>query len=120
MRIALGNQAPVIACSAPPTTVARLARFFPQATPVRLPVQVLRSCGQASGSPEATVIEFGTPKEVLFASALPLEFAETVRVQNSDGSLDAEASVVALQYHNGRTAVAARFTRDVPNWIVKP
>jgi hypothetical protein len=41
-------------------------------------------------------------------------------VQNSDGSLDVEASVVAVQYHNEQTAVAARFTRDVANWIVKP
>jgi hypothetical protein len=56
----------------------------------------------------------------LFASALPLEFAETLRLQNPDGPLDAEASVVAVEYHNGRTAVAARFTRNVPNWIVKP
>jgi hypothetical protein len=81
---------------------------------------VIRGDGQALSPPEATVIEFGTPTEVLFASALPLEFAETLRLQNSDGSLDTEASVVAVQYHNGRTAVAARFTRNVPHWIVKP
>jgi hypothetical protein len=27
---------------------------------------------------------------------------------------------VALQYSSGRTAVAARFSKDVTNWIVKP
>ena len=43
-----------------------------------------------------------------------------LRLQNSDGTLDAEASVVALQYTGGSTAVAARFTREVANWIVKP
>jgi hypothetical protein len=84
-----------------------------------LPVQLIRGGGQALSSSEATVIEFGTPQEVLFASVLPFEFAE-LRLQNADGSLDAEGSVVALQCLNGRTAVAARFTRDVPNWIVKP
>jgi hypothetical protein len=69
---------------------------------------------------EKTVIEFGTPREVLFAATTPLEFADTLRVQNADGSLDVEASVVAVQYHNGQTAVAARFTHEVANWIVKP
>jgi hypothetical protein len=28
--------------------------------------------------------------------------------------------VVAVQYQPGKTLVAARFKRDVPNWIVKP
>ena len=47
------------------------------------------------------------------------EFADIVRLRNSDGSLDTEASVVAVQYHPGKTVVAARFLRSVPNWIVK-
>lgn len=103
---------------ATPTIVGQLARFFPQATPVRIPVKLTRVA--ADHVPESTVIEFGTPREVLFAATTPLEFADTLRVQNSDGSLDAEAAVVAVQYHNGQTAVAARFTHDVANWIVKP
>ena len=69
---------------------------------------------------ESTVIEYGTAREVLFAARIPLEFADRLRVQNSDGSLDTEASVVAVQYHNGKTVVAARFTQEVANWIVKP
>jgi hypothetical protein len=69
---------------------------------------------------ESTVIEFGTTREVLFSSTLPLEFADRLKLQNSDGTLDAEASVVALQYTSGRTAVAARFSQEVSNWIVKP
>jgi hypothetical protein len=118
--LTLGDQAPAVASSIQPTVVARLAKFFPHATPVRLPVRLFRGTDVATTASETTVIEFGTAQEVLFASALPLEFAETLRLKNSDGSLDAEASVVAVQYHNGRTAVAARFVRDVPNWIVKP
>jgi len=98
--------------------VGRLAKFFPEATPVRIPVKLTRVASE--GAPESTVIEFGTAREVLFAATTPLEFADTLRVQNSDGSLDAEASVVAVQYHNGQTAVAARFTREVSNWILKP
>jgi len=43
-----------------------------------------------------------------------------VRLINSDGSLDVHATVVAVRYHAGRKAVAARFVTDVKNWIVKP
>ena len=98
---------------------AKLARFFPEASPVRIPVRLTRIV-EGDASTESTVIEFGTPREVLFTSTLPLEFADVLRLQNSDGTLDAEASVVALQYTSGRTAVAARFTQEVSNWIVKP
>lgn len=98
------------------TSVARLAKFFPNVTPVRIPVKLTRVAGQGT---EETVIEFGTPREVLFASTLPLEFADVLRLENADGSLTAEASVVALQYHGAGTAVAARFTGNVANWIVK-
>ena len=102
------------------SSTAKLAKFFPNATPVRIPVHLTRVATGGDTVTESTVIEFGTPREVLFASTLPLEFADVLRLQNSDGTLDAEASVVALQYTSGRTAVAARFTQDVSNWIVKP
>jgi hypothetical protein len=105
-------------------SVASLARFFPEAVPVRIPVQLARTL--EAGAPacanftESTVIEFGTSREVLFVCATPLEFADILRLRNSDGSLDIEASVVAVQYHPGQTVVAARFLGEVPNWIVKP
>jgi hypothetical protein len=117
------------------STVADLARFFPEATPVRIPVELTRSnpashstggpglpesAFTGSSLPENTVIEFGTSREVLFACTMPLEFADVLRLKNSDGSLDTEASVVAVQYHPGATIVAARFLKAVPNWIVKP
>jgi hypothetical protein len=109
------------------SAVAGLARFFPEATPVRIPVQLARtlqpgdssSVKPAANFTESTVIEFGTPREVLFACNTPLEFADVLRLRNSDGSLDIEASVVAVQYHPGTTVVAARFRGEVPNWIVK-
>lgn len=102
------------------SSTAKLAKFFPEASPVRIPVRLTRVMGEGDVCTESTVIEFGTPREVLFSSNLPLEFADRLRLENSDGTLDAEASVVALQYTSGRTAVAARFTQDVSNWIVKP
>jgi len=91
---------------------------------MRIPVQFVRTGVEPSSSPsrcdENTVTEFRTSRKVLFACSIPLEFADIVRLRNSDGSLDAEASVVAVQYHPGKTIVAARFLREVPNWIVKP
>lgn len=113
----MATEAPGRTTPASATPVARLARFFPQAMPLRLPVRLLRD---GCSPEENTIIEFGTASEVLFASSLPCEFAEKLRLQNADGTLDAEASVVAVQYHHGQTAIAARFTREVPNWIVKP
>src|SRR5208337_5464528 len=95
------------------------AELFPAALPVRLPVRVTTMSAGRRRLQEQTVIEFGTPQEVLFASTLPLEFADRLRLRNSDGTLDTEACVVALQYNGGRTAVAARFTGEVANWIVK-
>ncbi len=109
--------------------VSRLAKFFPEATPVRIPVKLSRISGNGNGARsvhqsdcvffQETVIEYGTPQEVLFAIGSPLEFADRVLVESNDGSLHAEASVVAVQYHPERTVVAARFLKPVPNWIVK-
>jgi hypothetical protein len=101
------------------TSTTRLAKFFPDATPVRIPIRLTRLGSASNTCSESTMIEFGTPHEVLFASTLPLEFADTVRLRNSDGSLDTEACVVALQYNGIQTAVAARFTGEVSNWIIK-
>ena len=100
------------------SAVGRLARFFPEASPVRIPVTVSRNAGGQVES-EETVIEFGTPREALFACQLPLEFADKIHLQNADGTLAVEARVVALQYHGRQAAVAARFVRDLPHWVVK-
>ena len=122
--------------------VSRLARFFPEATPVRIPIKLSRTQSNANANAkngngngdrtarehqgenenvffQETVIEFGTPREVLFVLDRPLQFADRVLVESNDGSLHAEAFVVAVQYHLERTAVAVRFLKHVPNWIVK-
>jgi len=114
----LAQEATAPARSSTHGIVEQLAKFFPQATPLRLAVRVTQPGSDWLG--EGAVIEFGTAREVLFALFQPLEFGDRVRVENSDGSLDVEATVVAVQYHDGRTAVAARFTSAVTNWIVNP
>jgi hypothetical protein len=100
--------------------VEKLAQLFPGVLPVRIPVRVMTLGAGHRRFREQTVIEFGTAREVLFASTLPLEFEDRVRVLNSDGSLDARAIVVAVRYHDGQKAVAARFLDEVGNWIIKP
>lgn len=98
----------------------KLAQIFPNASAVRIPVRVMATIAGHRRLQEQTVIEFGTAQEVIFASSLPLEFEDRVRVSNSDGSFDAHATVVAVRYHEGRKAVAARFLGEVGNWIIKP
>ena len=98
---------------------SKLAKFFPSATPMRIPVRLTRLGTERSTVSENTILEFGTPCEVLFTSSLPLEFADRLRVRNFDGTLDVEARVVALEYNGAQTAVAARFAKEVANWIVK-
>ena len=99
--------------------VAVLARFFPGAVPVRIPVRVRKGNLATAASTEQTVIEFGSPAEVLFVSGLSLDFDDTVRVRTSDGSLDFAAKIVAMRFHHGKMAFAARFLEEVTNWIIK-
>lgn len=101
------------------SAVDRLARFFPDASPVRIPVSIHFERGENPTEPESTVIEFGTPREALFGCSRHLEFADKVRLQNGDGSLAADAWVVAVHYHQGEAAVAARFSQEVKNWVIK-
>ncbi len=114
------SEAEVAAVLSDQTCVEKLAQLFPGVSPVRIPVCVTTVVTGRRRLQEQTVIEFGTAREVLFASTLPLEFEDQVRLVNSDGSLDARATVVAVRYHGGRKAVAVRFVGEVGNWIIKP
>jgi len=108
----------VASFTAEESCVAKLAQFFPEAMAVRIPVRVSRVKGTSAAVAENTVIEFGTAREVLFASVLPLDFEDRVLLENADGSLRIEAEIVAMQVHQGRTAMAARFLSNVANWII--
>lgn len=114
------HAAEAVALLEDPSCVEKLAELFPKASPVRIPVRLsTRSTGRQRLQ-EQTVIEFGTSQEVIFGSSLPLEFEDRIRLVNSDRSLDVRATVVAVRYHSGRKAVAARFVGKVENWIIKP
>jgi len=115
----VSQQAAVASRTAGEGSVSKLAQFFPEAVAVRIPVRVTGTGGRGRELTEQTLIEFGTADEVLFASTLPLEFDDHLQLENADGSLCAEADIVALQYHDGRVAIAARFTAKPANWIIQ-
>jgi hypothetical protein len=111
--------AEVAALEVSQSCIEKLAQLFPSASPTRIAVRVMTLATARRALQEQTVIEFGTEQEVLFSSTLPLEFEDGLRVVNSDGSFDARATVVAVRYHRGQKAVAARFVGEVANWIIK-
>ena len=103
------------------TCVGRLARFFPGAAAVRVPVQVTALRGGRAKLREATVLEFGGTQHAIFLSTLPLEFEDRVRLErDSHGGAVADATVVAVQYHEGRKAVAVKFTQGLCDWVMQP
>jgi hypothetical protein len=100
--------------------VEQLARFFPQALPVRLRAQVSAIRSGSAKLHEAVTVEFAAPDCAIFASALPLEFDDRVRLEREGKSRKAEATVIAVQYHAGRKAVAVKFTQGPCEWVTQP
>jgi hypothetical protein len=94
----------------------QLARFFPKLPPVRIPVRVSSFRSGKPATQEATVVEFATGDYAIFLSKLALEFDDRVRLVR-DGGRPAEATVIALQYHQGRKAVAVRFLDRPCEWM---
>jgi len=98
----------------------QLARFFPQAAPVRVPVQVTALRGGHTKLREATVLEFANNGIAIFVSTLPLEFDDRVRLERGNRVRTADATVIAVQYHEGRKAMAVRFSQGPCEWVTQP
>jgi hypothetical protein len=99
----------------------QLARFFPGTAPVRVPVQVTSLRGGRAKLREATLLEFGDAQHAIFLSTLPLEFEDRVRVErDSHRGATADATVVAVQYYEGRKAVAVKFAQGLCDWVMQP
>jgi hypothetical protein len=98
----------------------QLSRFFPEAAAIRIPVQasVLRS--PAPRLKEATVLEYAGAEYAIFLSTLPLEFDDAVRLERHAERCVCDAIVVAVQYHEGRKAVAVKFTQPPCDWVTRP
>jgi hypothetical protein len=98
----------------------QLARFFPALPAVRFAVRVTPLRPAPGKLQERTVLEYGTAECAIFLSSLPLEFADRVRVERDGGGRPAEAAVIALQYQEGRKAVAVRFLEGPCEWLRQP
>ena len=103
-----------------PDCAEQLARFFPSMAAVRVPVQVTALGSGRTKLREATVLEFGGSQHAIFLSTLPLEFEDRVRVQRDSRRATADATVVAVQYHQGRKAVAVKFKEGLCDWVMQP
>lgn len=97
----------------------QLGRFFPHVNPVRIPVQVTPLRAGSGRLREATVVEFGGGAYAIFLSTLPLEFDDRVMLEAVREGRSAEATVVAVQYHEGRKAVAVRFSQGRCDWVTQ-
>jgi hypothetical protein len=107
-----GNREPAQVCE---NAAARLAELFPRVTAMRIPIRLVF----ADGRSEETVIEFGTANEVIFRARAEVGFGEPVQLINDDGSLDAKATVIAVQWAESEQAIAVRFSGQIANWIIK-
>jgi hypothetical protein len=103
-----------------PGCVDLLARFFPKALPVRLRAKVSAVRSGSARLHEAVTVEFAAPDYAIFASTLPLEFDDRVRLEREGISRKAEAVVIAVQYHEGRKAVAVKFAQAPCDWVTQP
>lgn len=95
----------------------QLARFFPQTRPVRIPVQVSAARGGQTRLREAAIVEFGGPQHAIFLSSLPLEFDDRVQLEVPGEGSPKVATVVGVQYQEGRKAVAVRFFEGPCDWV---
>lgn len=87
---------------------------------MRIPVQVTALRAGGTRLREATVLEFGGAEYAIFSTTLPLEFDDHVQLEKVRERRSAEATVVAVQYHEGSKAVAVRFSQGCRNWVTQP
>ena len=65
------------------------------------------------------MVEFSGAELAIFLSKLPLEFGDHVRLEATREGRPTEATVVAVQYHEERKAVAVRFLQGPCDWVVR-
>ena len=114
----MGRPGDSLLARAEESCVEQLARFFPLARPVKIPVQVTSSRGSRTHLREETVVEFSSGTHAIFLSALPLEFGDRIRLEARREGHQAEAEVDAVQYDEGCKAVAVKFLQGPCDWLV--
>jgi hypothetical protein len=96
----------------------RLARFFPELRPVEIPasLELVRAGSTRVG--ESVLVEFVGAGRAIFSSSLALEFEDRLLLRNQAGQ-QLEARVIAVQHHEGRSAVAVQ-TNGKLSWMKRP
>jgi hypothetical protein len=102
-----------------PGCAEQLARFFPEAEAVHIRA-IVTPLRNGSKVRETVLVEFASSEKAIFGSTLPLEFNDRVRLKNAEGSGEAVARVVAVQYHDGHQAVAVQFVNGQCSWVKRP
>jgi len=97
----------------------QLARFFPDVRPIGVRALVTLSRNGSASVREAVVVEFAGAERAIFTSSLPLEFEDRVHLENERGH-GIEAKVVAVQYYDGKTAVAVQMLDQPFSWMKRP
>ena len=98
----------------------QLARFFPEAKPLQVRAVLAPLRSGANQVHESVVVEFASAERAIFSSRLPLEFDDRVRLSDTEGNSGCDAIVVAVQYHDGRKAVAVQFADKQIFWVKRP
>ena len=98
----------------------QLARFFPDAKAVRIRAMLRPLRSRADQVREPVVVEFASARRAIFSSKLPLEFDDRVRISDAEGTAECDATVVAVQYHDGEKAVAVQFADKQLFWVKRP
>lgn len=109
------------------TCAGKLAQFFPKTARMRIPVQVAILRPGTAQLHENTFVEFGAADHAIFTSGLPLEFDDRVQLvpirsgqPQPKGGKPTDATVIAVQYQDGRKAVAVRFLAGRCSWVGEP
>jgi hypothetical protein len=98
----------------------RLARFFPEVESVEVRASLTPLRAGSGRVCESVQVEFASAEKVIFQSSLPLEFNDRVQLEQANGTGKALGTVIAVQYHEGRKAVAVQFANGQPAWVKKP
>jgi hypothetical protein len=101
------------------TCTEQLARFFPDARPFQVRAVITPMRAGADQVRESVVVEFASAEKAIFSSRSPLEFDDRVRISDAKGNAECVAAVVAVQYHDGRKAVAVQFADKQIFWVKK-
>lgn len=95
---------------------AKLARFFPELERVYTRAFLTTGAGHFR---EAVLVEFAAASKAIFSSGIPLEFGDRICLASEAGN-QVEAKVIAVQFQDGRTAVAAQVLNGQFSWVSRP